>query len=150
MLLAIAAAACVGKVLGGFVSDRVGWRRTSTLALLVAAPLLGPLLDSPLAAVAGTLLLQSTMAVTLKATHLLIPDRPALAFGLPCLAILAGALLGKAPLPALTTAPGVAATLLASAALVWLGLRLLDRLHTTLASAGKASVQVGLPSAPVG
>jgi FSR family fosmidomycin resistance protein-like MFS transporter len=150
MLLAIAAAACAGKVLGGFVSDRLGWSRASTLALVAAAPLLGPLLGSPPAAYAGVLLLQATMPVTLKATHLLLPDRPALAFGLPCLAILVGALLGKAPLPALATAPGVVGMLLLSAALVWLVLPLFDRLRADRAPTGRASVQAGLPSSPAG
>ena len=40
VLVALALAAGVGKALGGFFADRLGWRRWATGALLVATPLL--------------------------------------------------------------------------------------------------------------
>lgn len=126
LLVWLAVAAFAGKAAGGFAADRLGWARTSAVALLVAAPLLSVWIGSAGAAVLGMLLLQSTMPVTLKATHLVLPSRPGLAFGLPCLALLLGGLLGLAPLPALASAPGLFTGLLLSGALIVAGLRLLE------------------------
>lgn len=39
-LLAIAGSAFVGKILGGWISDRIGWRLYSFLSLTIAAPLI--------------------------------------------------------------------------------------------------------------
>jgi FSR family fosmidomycin resistance protein-like MFS transporter len=126
LLVWLAIAAFAGKAAGGFAADRLGWARTSAVALVAAAPLLSVWIGSAGAAVLGMLLLQSTMPVTLKATHLVMPRRPGLAFGLPCLALLLGVLIGLAPLPALSSAPGLFTGLLLSAALVVAGLRLLE------------------------
>jgi len=90
VLIALALAACLGKMAGGFVGDRLGWATTSVVALVLSAPLISVLVGSPAGAVAGMLLFQMTMAVTLKAMHHVLPDRPGLAFGLPCLAIWIG------------------------------------------------------------
>lgn len=125
LLAWLAVAAFAGKAVGGFAADRLGWIRTSAGALAVAAPLLSVWSGSAGAALLGMLLLQSTMPVTLKATHLVMPGRPGLAFGLPCLALLLGVLLGLAPLPALSSAPGLFTGLVLSGALVVAGLRLL-------------------------
>jgi FSR family fosmidomycin resistance protein-like MFS transporter len=127
LLLWLALAAFLGKALGGIVADRLGWAMTSAVALAVSAPLLSVQLKAPAAAIAGMLLLQSTMPVTLKATHLLMPGRPGLAFGLPCLALVVGALLGIVPVLALRSASALLGFLLVSAALVAVGLRLLER-----------------------
>jgi hypothetical protein len=78
---------------------------------------------APAAAVVAMLLLQSTMPVTLKATHLVMPARPGLAFGLPCLALVLGTFLSALSLPWLHHPAGMAAALLVSAALVALALR---------------------------
>jgi FSR family fosmidomycin resistance protein-like MFS transporter len=121
--LGLALAAATGKVLGGFVADRGGWSGTSVLALTAAALLWGIVPSSPAAAVVAMLLLQSTMPVTLKATHLLMPARPGLAFGLPCLALVLGAFLSALSLPWLHAPAGMAGALLISGALVALALR---------------------------
>jgi hypothetical protein len=91
-LFALAAAAMTGKCIGGLAGDRFGWRSTSTIALLVSAPLIAAGLQRFDAALTGTLFFQFTMPVTLAAVYLAYPRWPGLAFGLPCLALLLGAL----------------------------------------------------------
>jgi FSR family fosmidomycin resistance protein-like MFS transporter len=80
-----------GKLVGGFVSDRIGWIDTSVGALLVSAPLIAYSGGVPYTALAGLFVFQITMPVTLTATYLLMPKMPATAFGLPTLALIAGA-----------------------------------------------------------
>jgi hypothetical protein len=93
----------------------------------VAAPLLSAGRASPGSALLGMLLLQSTMPVTLKATHRLMPNRPGLAFGLPCSALFLGGMAGVAPIPALHSTAGLAVALVASAALALWALRVTPR-----------------------
>jgi FSR family fosmidomycin resistance protein-like MFS transporter len=90
--LVLAAGAAAGKCFGGFLGDRYGWRSSGTLALLIAAPLVAAGLQRFDAALSGMVVFQSTMPVTLAAVYLALPGRPGLAFGLPCLALLLGAL----------------------------------------------------------
>lgn len=111
VVMALALAACAGKMLGGEAGDRLGWTRAALAALLAAGPLiiLGP--GHATAALAGMVLLQATMPVTLAGLYRAIP-RPGLAFGLASAAVLAGA------------GPGLAGTRLAAAgpamlAVVW-------------------------------
>lgn len=89
---ALAAAASTGKCIGGLLSDCFGWRASSTLSLLLAAPLVAAGLNRFDAALTGMLIFQLTMPVTLAAVYLAFPRWPGLAFGLPCLALLFGAL----------------------------------------------------------
>ena len=92
MLMAgIPLAACAGKMLGGIVSDRAGWILTSVGALLLSAPLIAFNGGELSLALPGLLLFQMTMPVTLVAVWCLMPGRPATAFGLPCLALIIGA-----------------------------------------------------------
>jgi FSR family fosmidomycin resistance protein-like MFS transporter len=83
-------AAFLGKLLGGMMADRLGWLRASTGALLLSLPLIAFSGGSLVLALPGVLLFQSTMAVTLVAVYGLMPRWPATAFGLPCLALVAG------------------------------------------------------------
>ena len=80
----------LGKLLGGMAADRLGWLRASTGALLLSLPLIAFSGGSLVLALPGVLLFQSTMAVTLVAVYALMPRWPATAFGLPCLALIAG------------------------------------------------------------
>ena len=66
------------------------------MALLLSLPLVTYLVLEPLAAIVGMVVFQMTMPVTLKAVHHLMPERPGLAFGLPCVALIVGALPGVA------------------------------------------------------
>jgi FSR family fosmidomycin resistance protein-like MFS transporter len=90
----IVVAAVCGKTAGGVIADRVGWRATAVTALVLLVPLVVPAAQHRPLAVAGSLLVQVTMAVTLVAVYLAMPARPGTAFGFPSLAILLGALPG--------------------------------------------------------
>jgi FSR family fosmidomycin resistance protein-like MFS transporter len=96
MGLVLAATAVGGKMLGGLLGDRAGWRVVGVGALAATAPLIWWVGRSPAAAVGASLLVQLTMAVTLAGVYVAIPDRPGLAFGLPCLALLIGSAPGLA------------------------------------------------------
>lgn len=121
---ALAAAALTGKCIGGFSSDRLGWRNSSTLALLLAAPLVAAGLQRFDTALTGMLVLQFTMPVTLAAVYLALPRRPGLAFGLPCLALLLGALPGLTGLlDPVAFKPFAAPLVIFSALLLFVGLR---------------------------
>ncbi|MCX5789864.1 MAG: hypothetical protein NTX64_15380 [Elusimicrobia bacterium] len=89
--LMIACAGFAGKTLGGVLSGRLGWIATTVTALLASAPLIAFGGVHPYAVSAGMLLLQATMPVTLVAVSSILPGRPALSFGLACLALAAGA-----------------------------------------------------------
>ena len=91
MVFLIVCAAFSGKALGGMISDRFGWLATATTVSLVSAPLLAFGFVNPVASIAGMLLFQMTMPVTLTAVHRLLPKRPAFSFGLTCLALIIGA-----------------------------------------------------------
>lgn len=91
VLFLIACAAFSGKALGGIVADRYGWLGTATSALLVSAPLLAFGAHYPAFTLIGMFLFQMTMPVTLAALFMLLPGRPSFAFGLTCLALIAGA-----------------------------------------------------------
>jgi FSR family fosmidomycin resistance protein-like MFS transporter len=120
---ALAAAALTGKCIGGLLSDRLGWRSSSTLALLLAAPLVVAGLQQFDAALTGMLVLQFTMPVTLAAVYLALPRRPGLAFGLPCLALLIGALPGlMGLLDPVALKPLAAPLVLLSALMLFVGL----------------------------
>jgi hypothetical protein len=80
----------LGKLVGGMAADRLGWLRASAGALLLSLPLIAFSGGSLVLALPGVLLFQSTMAVTLVAVYALMPRWPATAFGLPCLALIAG------------------------------------------------------------
>lgn len=123
--LLLAAAACGGKCLGGWVADRFGWQRTGTLALVASAPFIVAGMHSLAMGVCGLLLFQMTMAVTLAGMYRAVPRWPALAFGLPSLALVVGTLPDFIPafqLEAPLTLWLLGPVILISAALLWIGL----------------------------
>jgi len=152
VLAALAVAACAGKMLGGFVSDRYGWIPTSVLALLLSTPLIVFAVDTAAGAIVGMLLFQMTMPVTLKAMHHVLPQRPGLAFGIPCAALVVGALpglLGYADWMGSWVA--VLSLLLLSAAMIVGGLGLLERVGVSCgplrrARSPRASLSRSVPS----
>lgn len=119
----LAAAAFAGKASGGFLADRFGWQPVCT-SVLTAAALLSLVHDISLPAACGALFcLQATTGVTLAGVQAIFPQRSAFAFGLPCLALLLGALpfylpepMGSIP-PVLLVGAGLVAALSAWAAL---------------------------------
>lgn len=123
LAIALPVAGCGGKMIGGFLADRFGWIDLSMIALLASAPLLAFSGGDLWLALPGSLLFQMTMPVTLAAMFRLMPTRPALAFGLPCLALILGAL--PAYLPGVWRPHGIAvlALGLGSAAALLIALR---------------------------
>ena len=94
--LVVTLAAFLGKSSGGWLADLLGWRRLALVSLLVLWVLQsGWVSNSPEANVASMLLIQLAMPITLTATFLAMPRFPGLAFGLPSLALLVGALPGQ-------------------------------------------------------
>jgi FSR family fosmidomycin resistance protein-like MFS transporter len=92
LLVILTGAVVLGKALGGVVADKSGWMRVGVLTLLLSAPLLAFGANVPYAAMLGMLMFNVTMPVTLTAISNMLPGRPGFAFGLTCLALVAGAL----------------------------------------------------------
>jgi len=81
-LIAWALAAMLGKLLGGFLADRYGWRAWLTLAPAVAGLMIG-FADGRLGLeLGGLFLLQSATPASLAAAARALPGRPALAASL--------------------------------------------------------------------
>ena len=99
-LIVLTLAIVFGKAVGGIIADRWGWVRVGVGSTIAALPFLICGAMYPLAAIPGVLLLNLTMPITLAATAEAVPGHPGFAFGLTCLAFLAGAipaLLGVVP-----------------------------------------------------
>jgi MFS transporter, FSR family, fosmidomycin resistance protein len=116
--------AVLGKGLGGVVSDRIGWIPGSVGALFISAPLIAFGGSEPLWLLAGFLFFQMTMPVTLVAVTEVMPGRPGLAFGLCCLALLAGALLAfSGTVQSVYSSFFFLVLILFSATLIWVSLK---------------------------
>jgi FSR family fosmidomycin resistance protein-like MFS transporter len=126
VLLALSLGAFAGKAVGGALADRLGWIRTSVAALLLSAPLIAFGAERWLVVVTGMFLFQMTMPVTLTAVTLLHPGKPAFAFGLTCLALIAGAVPTFLPATQAIYGPWLFVGLVVlSAAVLYAGLRML-------------------------
>lgn len=125
LLLALAVAAAAGKIIGGALADRVGWRRWTIGALALAAPLLALGGQELLLLLPGVALLQSTTPVLLAASARALPRAPATAAGLALgLAIMIGGIpAGSGLAPAMNAPPILAAILSAALLAVWWALR---------------------------
>lgn len=91
LLVALTAGVVLGKALGGVFADRFGWRTVGVGALLVAPVLLAFGADSAALGIAGALIFNLTMPVTLVAVAYAMPGHEGFAFGLTCLALFVGA-----------------------------------------------------------
>jgi FSR family fosmidomycin resistance protein-like MFS transporter len=139
LLVGLTAAVVAGKAAGGVLADRFGRVVVGVGALVLSAPLLVIAPGAAQAGIAGMFLFNMTMPVTLVAIADVMPERPGLAFGLTCLALIMGSLpvilhlAGTiAPVPAVLWVLG-------SAALLWRGL--------TWAQSGRSAL-AGLRSRP--
>lgn len=129
LMLGVPSVAFGGKALGGLLADRLGWLRTAVGALLLSAPLIAFGGGTAPVVLAGLFLFQMTMPVTLAGTALAMPGRPATAFGLTCLALIAGAWPTFFPGGRAWYGPAVFLVLIAASALaLFAGLRLLKTL----------------------
>ena len=82
LALSIALAAGFGKLIGGFLSDRVGWRTYAISAVVMSAFLLAFRGDALWLLLSGIFLLQSVTPLSLAALGRLMPSSPALAASL--------------------------------------------------------------------
>ncbi|MBI5723475.1 MAG: hypothetical protein HZA50_05915 [Planctomycetes bacterium] len=126
--LALAGAAVVAKMAGGFLADKIGWRIIGAGVLLLAALLIAVApRNNPGILIIEMLLIQMTMAVTLTGVYLTMPGRPGLSFGLPSLAIVIGIIPGAVRYwgsdPAIWQVP----LTLAAAAMIFAALTLLRK-----------------------
>ncbi|MBN1488430.1 MAG: hypothetical protein JXA69_00810 [Phycisphaerae bacterium] len=122
----LALAAVAGKASGGILADRFGWLRVATTAMLVAMPFVVLGMNTVPLAIAGMVLLQIPMSITVAAIARLFPGAPAFSFGLASLVLVIGAIqVATVPL-AIFGHPWVSGgLLLTSTAALFAGLRLL-------------------------
>ncbi len=126
--IALLIVAFLGKGLGGILCDRLGWVRGCMAALLLSLPLIAFLGHLPVPLIAGFLLFQMTMPVTLVAVERIMPGRPGLAFGLCCLALVAGSIAAfSRDVQSAYNSGFFAALISASAAMVYYSLRQLQK-----------------------
>jgi FSR family fosmidomycin resistance protein-like MFS transporter len=120
-LLALAIAAAFGKVAGGLLADRIGWRRWMFGCLLCAAPLLVLGERNEWFMLLGVACLQAASPAALATSFCLLPRQPALAAGLSFgLAIAIGGLPLLSGWMAWISGPGGTLALLATSIMaVW-------------------------------
>ena len=124
LLVALTAGVVLGKALGGVAADRWGWRPVGVGAIALSVPLLALGPDLPVAGIAGALVFNMTMPVTLVAAAAALPRHEGFAFGLTCLALFVGtapALL-RWDWAAAISPLGLVALAVAAAAALWLAL----------------------------
>jgi FSR family fosmidomycin resistance protein-like MFS transporter len=109
-LIALGIAAGVGKVVGGFAAERLGYRRWTLLSLAIAAPLLAFAGKKLALLLPGVALLQSSIPCSIAAMAHLLPGRPATATGL-----VLGLAVALGGLPTLLSIPPTLTPLLALA-----------------------------------
>ena len=149
LLLAVPLVAFAGKLSGGFLADRLGFIDVSVVALLASGPLLAFAGGDPWLALPGLLIFQMTMPVTLAAALRALPAWPGLGFGILSLALVGGTL--PAYLPGGWRPHGISLLLLvvASAAALYLALRLLfypqPHAASTVSDSSPSTLCRGLP-----
>jgi len=129
-IILISFAAASGKVFGGYMGDKIGWRRYSIIALSVSIPFL--LLGSRniFILLPGIALLQSVTPILTAAVLKTIPKMPATSAGLTFgLAIAVGGLPFAAgfELNMIDSLPYIAAGVVLTTLLIWFALKRLKR-----------------------
>ena len=81
-----------GKMLGGIIGDRAGWRRTAVVSLALSGLLFLAADRHAAAGIAAVFFFNMTMPLTLSALAKMYPDREGMAFGLTTLALFLGTL----------------------------------------------------------
>ncbi len=98
LLFVLTLAVVLGKALGGILADKYGWINVAAGALALSIPFLVFGANFPATAILGMFLFNITMPVTLVGISNILPGQPGFAFGLPCFALLLGALPGFFPI----------------------------------------------------
>jgi FSR family fosmidomycin resistance protein-like MFS transporter len=82
LLLALGFSAFSGKIIGGFISDALGWKRWLLISLPLSTLLLGFFGSNAIVLCAGVALLQSTTPMMVKLMHNAFPGEPSIAIAL--------------------------------------------------------------------
>lgn len=139
LLAVLTAAVVAGKATGGLLADRLGWRPVAVTALVVSLPLLALGAAAPAAGIAGVLLFNMTMPVTLAAVVAALPrGSEGFAFGLTCLALFCGAAPSLARLSVGSSSLLLAALILPAAGALWFALGARSHPFRARAEAGPA------------
>ena len=85
-------AVVLGKILGGILGDKFGWRKISTLSLIISAILFIFAFDNSICGILAILLFNMTMPITLTALSNMFNNNKGMAFGLTTLALFIGAI----------------------------------------------------------
>ena len=121
----------MGKMAGGIIGDRVGWEKSSVVSLLLSLVLFHFAPSSPVLGIAGVLLFNMTMPITLMAiVNILGVSNAGTAFGLTTLALFVGTL--PSTLESffgldLTPMEMIAPTIVISAAAIFVGVYISQR-----------------------
>lgn len=91
LALCLTLAVVGGKMFGGIIADKLGWMKTTILALLISSPLIAFGINYPILFIIGTFFFNFTMPVTLVALSNIMKGREGFAFGLTTLALIVGA-----------------------------------------------------------
>ena len=81
-----------GKMFGGIIGDRAGWRRTAVVSFAASGLLFLTADRHAVCGIAAVFLFNMTMPLTLSALAKMYPDREGMAFGLTTLALFLGTL----------------------------------------------------------
>ena len=128
--LAAVFAVVAGKMAGGAIGDRFGWRKISIASLVVAAVLFLFSFDSPVCGIIAIFLFNFTMPITLTALANLFPNHHGLVFGSTTFALFVGAVptfLGQEP--QIFNPLGLCISTVISALVLYLGLTLYYRVR---------------------
>lgn len=94
IIFAILSILCVvgGKMLGGIIGDKIGWKKISILSLGLASILFAFSWNSAICGLLAILLFNMTMPITLMVLANMFPNRKGMAFGLTTLGLFIGGL----------------------------------------------------------
>lgn len=125
-IILISSFAAGGKIFGGFMADKIGWKRYSFTALLVSIPMLILGENSFYFLLPGVALLQSVTPVLVSAVYKSLPKMPATTAGLTFgLAIAAGGLpfISGVDLNFLNTPYFIVGIILLTVLMIWYSLK---------------------------
>lgn len=91
LLVILTLAVVIGKGVGGFLADKMGWIKVGVGSLVLSIPFLILGINFPVLGIIGIFLFNITMPITLVSISNLLPGYPGFTFGITCLALLLGA-----------------------------------------------------------
>ena len=89
--LIVVSAVALGKILGGVIGDKFGWKITSTISLIFSATLFIFAFDNMVCGILAILLFNMTMPITLTALSNMFYKNKGMAFGMTTIALFIGA-----------------------------------------------------------